>query len=70
MLTQQQITDAADRLYQAEKKHEQMKALSMSFSMDMEDAYAIQKAWIDSRLRDGEKTDSYTHLTLPTNREV
>jgi len=55
MLTQQQITDAADRLYHAEKEHEQIKALTMSFSMDMDDAYAIQKAWIERRLKDGEK---------------
>ena len=59
MLTQQQITVAADRLYQAEKEHEQIKALTMSFNMDMDDAYAIQKAWIDRRLKDGEKIIGY-----------
>ena len=59
MLTQQQITVAADRLYQAEKEHEQIKALTMSFNMDMDDAYAIQKAWIDRRLQDGEKIIGY-----------
>ena len=59
MLTRQQITVAADRLYQAEKEHEQIKALTMSFNMDMDDAYAIQKAWIDRRLKDGEKIIGY-----------
>ena len=59
MLTQQEIADAADRLYQAEKNREQIKALTMSFDMDMDDAYAIQKAWIDRRLADGEKVVGY-----------
>ena len=35
--TEQQVAEAADRLYQAEKTRRQISALSMSFDMDMDD---------------------------------
>ena len=59
MISQEQIIDAADRLYRAEKDQEQIPALTMSFDMDMADAYAIQKSWIDRRMEDGEKVIGY-----------
>ena len=59
MLTEEQIADAADRLYQAEKKRKQIKALTMSFDMNMEDAYAVQKGWVERKLDDGEKVIGY-----------
>ncbi len=59
MLTQTQIEDASNRLYQAEKTQQQIRALTLSFDMDMEDAYAIQKHWVDRKLEDGEKVIGY-----------
>ena len=55
MLTKEQIADAAGQLYQAEKDRVQIKALTQAFEMNMEDAYAVQKDWIDRKLADGEK---------------
>ena len=59
MLSKQQIADAADQLYQAEKERQQIRALTLSFDMDMEDAYAVQKGWVDRKLADGEKVIGY-----------
>ena len=52
MLTKEQIADAAGQLYQAEKDRVQIKALTQAFEMNMEDAYAVQKDWIDRKLAD------------------
>lgn len=59
MLSKEQIEDAANRLYQAEKTQQQIRALTLSFDMDMEDAYAVQKTWVDRKLKDGEKVIGY-----------
>jgi len=59
MLTEDQIADAADRLYRAEKDRKQIRALTQSFDMDMEDAYAVQSGWVDRKLADGEKVIGY-----------
>ena len=59
MLSREQITDAANRLYEAERKRVQISALSQDFDMDLTDAYAIQKAWLDRRLADGEQIVGY-----------
>jgi 2-oxo-hept-3-ene-1,7-dioate hydratase len=59
MLSKQQIADAADQLYQAEIQRQQIRALTLSFDMDMEDAYAVQKGWVDRKLADGEKVIGY-----------
>ena len=59
MLTQIQIAEAAERLYAAEKDRVQISALSQSMDMDMTDAYAIQKSWLDRRLADGEQVVGY-----------
>ena len=60
MLSKAQIEDAANRLYQAEKTQQQIRALTLSFDMDMEDAYAVQKTWVDRKLEDGEKVSYFT----------
>tara|TARA_R110002110_G_scaffold406421_1_gene626537 strand:+ start:386066 stop:386866 length:801 start_codon:yes stop_codon:yes gene_type:complete len=59
MLTQEQITEAANRLYEAEKAQQQITALTMSHDMDMDDAYAVQKAWVDRKVADGAKVVGY-----------
>ena len=59
MLTEEQVVDAADRLYQAEKNRVQIKALTQTFDMDMEDAYRVQKGWVDRKVADGEKIIGY-----------
>ena len=59
MLSREQITDAANRLHEAERKRVQIRALSQDFDMDLTDAYAIQKAWLDRRLADGEQIVGY-----------
>lgn len=47
MLTQTQIDDAAQRLDAAEKARRQMPQLSLQYpGMTIDDAYAVQKAWI------------------------
>ena len=57
-VNQIQIAEAAERLYAAEKDV-QISALSQSMDMDMTDAYAIQKSWLDRRLADGEQVVGY-----------
>lgn len=59
MLSEEQIAEAAYRLYQAEKERVQIRALTQSFDMDMEDAYAVQRGWVDRKLADGEKIIGY-----------
>ena len=59
MLSADQVADAADRLYRAEKERVQIRALTQSFSMDMDDAYAVQKGWVDRKIADGEKVIGY-----------
>ncbi len=58
-LSPEQVTDAARRLYEAEKNRQQISALTQDLAMDMDDAYAVQKAWIDQRLEDGERIIGY-----------
>ncbi len=54
MLTREQIVDAVDKLHTAEQTHKQIPALSLSYpDMDMDDAYAIQKGWMDRKIRRG-----------------
>ena len=59
MLTPEQIEQAAEQLYDAEKSCQQIKALSQSLDMDMNDAYAIQKEWVNRKLADGEEVIGY-----------
>ena len=60
MLTQEQITAAAERLYQAEVNREQIPALTRRYpEMTMADAYAVQKAWVDHKVSDGRSVIGY-----------
>jgi 2-oxo-hept-3-ene-1,7-dioate hydratase len=53
-LTQKDIRLAAERLNQAEKTRVQIRQLSLDHpAISIDDAYAIQKAWIDIKLAEG-----------------
>ena len=60
MLSEEQIADAAERLYQAENARVQMPALTLSYpDMDMDDAYRVQKSWVDRKVADGREVVGY-----------
>jgi 2-oxo-hept-3-ene-1,7-dioate hydratase len=53
-LTSDEIASAASRLHQAEKTRTQIRQLSQDHpAITVDDAYAIQKAWIDIKLGEG-----------------
>jgi 2-oxo-hept-3-ene-1,7-dioate hydratase len=53
-LTTDDIRLAAERLHQAEKTRKQIRQLSLDHpGINMADAYAIQKAWVDIKLAEG-----------------
>ena len=53
-LTRDDISRAARRLHQAEKSRTQIRQLSQDHpAIGIEDAYAIQKAWIDIKVAEG-----------------
>jgi len=53
-LTSDDIRLAAERLHQAEKTRKQIRQISLDHpGITLEDAYAIQKAWIEIKLREG-----------------
>src|SRR5450432_920169 len=53
-LTKDNIRLAAQRLHQAEKTRQQIRQLSQDHpGITVEDAYAIQKAWVEIKLNDG-----------------
>ncbi len=54
MLSEQTIAEAARRLEQAEKTRNQVRQFSIEFpDLTIEDAYAIQKAWVSLKLKSG-----------------
>uniref|UniRef100_UPI0025D7E74C 2-oxo-hept-4-ene-1,7-dioate hydratase n=1 Tax=Neptunomonas sp. TaxID=1971898 RepID=UPI0025D7E74C len=60
MLTPQQIQNAADRLYDAEKQRQQIPALTLEYpDMTMDDSYKIQKAWVDRKIIEGASIKGY-----------
>ncbi|MGB1238347.1 MAG: 2-oxo-hept-4-ene-1,7-dioate hydratase [Pseudomonadales bacterium] len=60
MLTPQQIKDAAERLYNAETQRQQIPALTLDYpDMDMDDAYKVQKSWVDRKIAEGDKVKGY-----------
>lgn len=60
MLTEEQIHSAAATLDQAEANRQQTRPLTLELSdMDMDDAYAIQRAWIDLKLARGISVTGY-----------
>jgi 2-oxo-hept-3-ene-1,7-dioate hydratase len=59
-ISSKEILTAASLLYDAERKRVQIKPLTMSSpEMDLDDAYAIQKAWVDRKIEDGRKVTGY-----------
>lgn len=60
MLNEQQILKAADDLYHAENDKKQLEPLTLTHpDMDMDDAYAVQSAWVDRKVADGRKVVGY-----------
>lgn len=60
MLIQDEIDEVALSLHTAEKNREQITATTVQYpDMDMEDAYAIQKAWVDMKVADGREIKGY-----------
>lgn len=59
-LTEQEVRDAADRLHAAELNREQIEPLTLAYpEMDMDDAYAIQAAWVRRKIDSGRKVVGY-----------
>lgn len=60
MLTKQQIAAAAADLDRAERERVQTRPLTLALrDMDMDDAYAVQKAWVDLKLARGATVTGY-----------
>ena len=59
MLTPEEIDTAANLLYEAEKARIQIPALTLTYDMDMDDAYAVQTRWVDRKIADGAKVLGY-----------
>ncbi|MBT5031939.1 MAG: 2-oxo-hepta-3-ene-1,7-dioic acid hydratase [Proteobacteria bacterium] len=60
MLTEQQINKAANDLYAAEVNRKQIAPLTLTYpDMDMDDAYAVQSAWVERKLQTGRKVIGY-----------
>jgi 2-oxo-hept-3-ene-1,7-dioate hydratase len=60
MLSKEQIETAAKRLFDAEKNRVQIPALTLEFSdMTMDDAYAIQRCWVDMKIANGASIKGY-----------
>jgi 2-oxo-hept-3-ene-1,7-dioate hydratase len=60
MLSTHDVTAAANALYEAEQKRRQISPLTLAHpDMDMDDAYAIQRAWVDRKIADGRKVTGY-----------
>lgn len=56
MIDNKSIENAVQRLDEAEKTGIQIKQLSLQYpEMTIEDAYAIQKAWVEKKINDGRK---------------
>lgn len=56
MLTLEQINEAASNLDNAEQLRKQISQLSLKYpDMDISDAYKIQDAWVNSKLKQGRK---------------
>ena len=54
MITPEQIKDAAGQLDEAEHNRKQIKLLTLQFpDMVMDDAYEVQKAWVQKKLAEG-----------------
>jgi 2-oxo-hept-3-ene-1,7-dioate hydratase len=55
-LSEAQVADAASRIHEAERTRTQIKQLSLQHpGMTIEDAYAVQRAWVKVKLAEGRK---------------
>ena len=55
-LTQAQVQAAAARLHQAEQRRQQIRSISLDHpEMTIDDAYAVQHAWVDMKLAEGRR---------------
>lgn len=60
MLTPEQIAAAVATLHSAEREAIQVPALTLAHpGMDLEDAYAVQKGWVERKLAEGRKVIGY-----------
>ncbi|MGR9089981.1 MAG: 2-oxo-hept-4-ene-1,7-dioate hydratase [Gammaproteobacteria bacterium] len=60
MLTPEEIDEAARQLHEAEQACRQIPALTQSYpDMDLDDAYAVQKRWIDRKIAAGRSVVGY-----------
>lgn len=60
MLTEEQVQLAADNLYEAERKRMQIDPVTLSHpDMTINDAYAIQSAWVNRKIGDGRSVIGY-----------
>ena len=60
MLTEKQIASAAEALDKAERERRQIRPITLELrDMDMDDAYAVQKAWVDLKLARGAVVTGY-----------
>lgn len=60
MLTDLDVERAASALYDAELNRVQISPLTLQHrSMTLDDAYAVQKAWVDRKIADGRKVTGY-----------
>ncbi|MDI8991837.1 2-oxo-hepta-3-ene-1,7-dioic acid hydratase, partial [Salmonella enterica subsp. enterica serovar Anatum] len=54
MLDKQTHTLIAQRLNQAEKQREQIRAVSLDYpNITIEDAYAVQREWVNIKIAEG-----------------
>ncbi|MEM9529996.1 MAG: 2-oxo-hept-4-ene-1,7-dioate hydratase [Pseudomonadota bacterium] len=59
-LSEAQIQQAAAQLYHAEQEQIQIRPLTTALpDMDIDDAYAVQKAWVDRKIADGRRITGY-----------
>lgn len=60
MLSTEDVAAAADALYEAERNRRQIAPLTLRHkTMNMDDAYAIQRAWVDRKIADGRRITGY-----------
>lgn len=60
MLSKDDIAAAADALYDAEKNRVQIRPMTLAHAgMTIDDAYAVQKAWVDRKIADGRTVTGY-----------
>lgn len=60
MLTDDQVQAAAAALYDAEQQRQQIPPLTLTYpDMTMDDAYAVQRAWVDRKVAAGDNITGY-----------